>query len=159
MKNMKYLPLKSTMNGLLFKHVLRTRTAFLFVSIFVGLAVVIVDAVDVSVFEVDVAVDVIVVDVVVVGIADVVVPVVDEVVVDAVVVFVLVVVVVKQPAGWSLGFIILKSKYICIACVIKRNYYQWEHYLTFKFIETFGFARNIFATRVDTLYKRRSSFS
>ena len=148
---MKYLPLKSTMNGLLFEfQVLRTRTAFLFGSIFV---VVIVVAVDFFVIEVDLAVDVVVVDVV--GVVVVVVP----VVVDAVVVFVLVVVVVKQPAGWSLGFIILKSKYIVNACVITRNFYQWEHYLTFKFIETFGFARNIFATGVDTLYKRRSSFS
>ena len=77
---MKYLPLKSTMNGLLFEFlVLRTRTAFLFGSIFVGSAVLIVDAVDVVVVDVEVVV------VVVVGVVLIVVVVVDEEVVVVVV--------------------------------------------------------------------------
>ena len=69
---MKYLPLKSTMNGLLFEfQVLRTRTAFLFGPIFV---LVIVDevVVDVEVVVVGVVVEVVFVIVVVVS-ADVVV--------------------------------------------------------------------------------------
>ena len=50
------------MNGLLFEfQALKTRTAFLFGSIFVGLVVVIVDTVDVFVLEVVVVVDVVVV--------------------------------------------------------------------------------------------------
>ena len=113
---MKYLPLKSTMNGLLFVFlVLITRTAFLFGSIFVGFAVVIVDAGDVVVVDVEVVIVVVVVVVVrvvgiIFGVVDVVVVVVFDVICKEIVFVVDVVVVrdVKQPVGWSWVYIILK---------------------------------------------------